>query len=675
MADAAPGGDACVAAQEVCDGADNDCDGDVDEGFNLQSDPANCGTCGNACNLSGSAGTCSAGTCSFACLPNFHDLNMDLNMPGSNGCEYGPCTDTGAEVCNLSDDDCDNKVDEDLNLDADTDNCGSCFNKCQAVNVENNGGTNCDAEGECCNAGQCGYDRCQAGFADIDQDMGANFIRGCEYTCPVFPPLSQEECNGKDDDCDGIIDELPIAGLGADCGPASPGDTGECSWGVQSCVLGVPTCTGYQGPTAETCDGLDNDCDSSLDEDFDKDNDPNNCGPTCTVCNIANAVNGCSSGACTIITCLPGFEDANGMLSDGCEYACTRTGPEICDGQDNDCDNKTDEGLTPPAGLCNGNGPCSGTTAQCTDCAGSGPTQWRCIYTDSRVETDSCGDVVLQETLCNAEDGDCDGLTDEAFPTLNQACNDGGIGICRGTGTYICDSGDPTQVTCDITSPGQTPLANELCNNLDDDCDNTVDEMATDEVVVITTAGSPPSFTMDKYEASRPDATASSPGSAEHRACSEPGRMPWTNLTWMEAEAACIAAGKRLCTQAEWQYGCGGAASSLYPYGNTYDPLACNGYDFDRDCTAPNDNEEPLSTGFSYECPAVADTCVSADGVYDLSGNVKEWTGEAVPMGSNNRRVLGGAFNTVEQGLTCTYEFLVFDETIALPSVGFRCCQ
>ncbi|RMH45090.1 MAG: lipoprotein receptor, partial [Deltaproteobacteria bacterium] len=42
--DAAP----CTPAPEVCDGRDNDCDGDVDEDFNLMADPANCGACGNA---------------------------------------------------------------------------------------------------------------------------------------------------------------------------------------------------------------------------------------------------------------------------------------------------------------------------------------------------------------------------------------------------------------------------------------------------------------------------------------------------------------------------------------------------------------------------------------------------------------------------------------------------
>jgi Putative metal-binding motif len=52
-------------AQEICDGLDNDCDADTDEGFNLQSDPSNCGACGTVCPIRGfgQPAACSAGAC------------------------------------------------------------------------------------------------------------------------------------------------------------------------------------------------------------------------------------------------------------------------------------------------------------------------------------------------------------------------------------------------------------------------------------------------------------------------------------------------------------------------------------------------------------------------------------------------------------------------------------
>jgi hypothetical protein len=65
---------------EVCDGIDNNCGGAVDEGFDLQSDPNNCGVCGNSC----AGGVCQAGSC--VCTPS-------------------------TEVCNGIDDDCDGVVD------------------------------------------------------------------------------------------------------------------------------------------------------------------------------------------------------------------------------------------------------------------------------------------------------------------------------------------------------------------------------------------------------------------------------------------------------------------------------------------------------------------------------------------------------------------------------------
>src|SRR5204862_8313517 len=55
-----------------------------------------------------------------------------------------------------------------------------------------------------------------------------------------------------------------------------------------------------------------------------------------------NAVPGCAAGQCTIKSCRTGFVDLNGRMEDGCEYACTPDGPEVCDGKDNDCDGKID---------------------------------------------------------------------------------------------------------------------------------------------------------------------------------------------------------------------------------------------------------------------------------------------------------------------------------------------
>ncbi|MBR4986537.1 MAG: SUMF1/EgtB/PvdO family nonheme iron enzyme [Proteobacteria bacterium] len=164
-------------------------------------------------------------------------------------------------------------------------------------------------------------------------------------------------------------------------------------------------------------------------------------------------------------------------------------------------------------------------------------------------------------------------------------------------------------------------------------------------------------YCMDMYEASRPDATETSAGSDGSMATSRPGVMPWNiGDNNSAAEAACNAAGKRLCEPAEWEYACRGEQDYAYVYGNTYDPQICNGIE-----TYDRYSFHLMPTGSFKDC-------VNAWDVYDLSGNIWEHT-----RGGSGMTVRGGAFNCSDTrgNHRCTYIPMNWTPL----TLGFRCCS
>ncbi len=232
---------------EICDGLDNDCNGQTDELTSTKTDPLHCGACNNVCAFTQASPICTAGKCVMGpCFVGY----FDVNKTNADGCEFA-CTPTngGVEVCDNADNDCNTQVDEGFILAIDPNNCGSCGTNCGAF-FPNSVGV--------CATGVCQFGPCLAGFSNLD-GIAAN---GCEYACsPTNGGI--EICDGLDNNCNGVKDDGTLPGVGTVCGVAS---VGECKQGVTQCLTGAIICAGGVSPSVELCDAKDNSCNGTVDE-------------------------------------------------------------------------------------------------------------------------------------------------------------------------------------------------------------------------------------------------------------------------------------------------------------------------------------------------------------------------------------------------------------------------
>ncbi|MFO0744902.1 MAG: MopE-related protein [Myxococcota bacterium] len=155
-------------------------------------------------------------------------------------------------------------------------------------------------------------------------------------------------------------------------------------------------------------------------------------------------------------------DDGDHCTIDACAAAvgCTHTLATLpgvlddqCDGVDDDCDGVADEDFVGTLTHC-GVGACTATGR--TSCV-EGHVVDGCAPAPRAAPTD---------TLCNGQDDDCDGATDEDFVKSATSC---GVGQCAAVGQKTCSAG---QVT-DTCAPGQ-PSA-EVCDAKDNDCDGKTD--------------------------------------------------------------------------------------------------------------------------------------------------------------------------------------------------------
>ena len=419
-------------AEDVCDGKDNNCDGEIDEAgsntFYIDYDGDGFGTDTEYFTIS------------------------DCDAPDGYVSNADDCDDTDAavhpsatEVCDGADNNCDGSIDEGLlstqYRDADGDGFG-------------------DPEGM---EEQCGSADGYVLFAD-----------DCDDTDAMVNPTALEVCDGIDNNCrDGIAE-----GMGGTMFMDSDGD------GYGDPALPVDACEGVEGavdndldcddrnaeisPDAiEVCDGIDNDCDGGTDDAVDMTMYPDYDG------------DGYGSSAFAVST--DSCELSVGYVFDGsdCNDFDASINPgalELCDGIDNNCNLLIDEASEDPIYEdADGDGfgdPSTGIVISACegDVSDMVTDGTDCDDTDSEIYPGAVEDI------CDGIDNDCDDDIDEGA-IFGYADADGdGFGD-PDTVVSTCLPGSVVDGTdCDDTTATAYPGAPEICDDIDNDCDMAIDE-------------------------------------------------------------------------------------------------------------------------------------------------------------------------------------------------------
>jgi hypothetical protein len=374
------GSTSCVASKCVpgCGSGFGDCNGNPIDGCEaaLTTEANNCGACGSVCALAHVASsTCNGGKCTVVnCEANYGDCNgaaddgceaslaalttncgkcgnVCSSTNGASRCSGGSCAiDCGANYGNC---------DTDLSNGCETDlaksvkNCGACGTVCADTN---------DYTATCSN-GTCGVSSCIKPAAECDGNAGtpcetnlntdakncgacgnvcsiANASATCSGGVCVMGPCNSgyANCNGDARDGCEVNTSTDVANCGK-CG--APCSLGHATASCTSGTCTVASCeSGYQNCNGIATDG----CESHVPD------DATNCGACGNACSLSHAVAGCASGTCIVSSCSPGYENCNGADSDGCEVNLTAD-PVHCGACSTVC-NANNGIATCSAGLC-----------------------------------------------------------------------------------------------------------------------------------------------------------------------------------------------------------------------------------------------------------------------------------------------------------------------------------
>ena len=279
---------------------------------------------------------------------------------------------------------------------------------------------------------------------DADGD-GWDVDEDCDDEQPLVYPNAPEACNGLDDDCDSIVDD------GFDVDLDGHTDADACADGTDCDDSDADI-----NPDAdELCDSLDNNCDDAVDEglalvEWCIDNDGDGVGgdDSIEVCDEEAPVG--------YVECAveADCDDEDGTSFPG--------GAELCDDVDHDCDGDPTNGLDANEYWEDADGDGFGAGAVLVDCAAEAPTGF-VEYDDEAEDCDDDDEDVNPDEaeVCDGEDTDCSGVIDDTVDA-------------DGDTFYDCTD-------CDDGNDTINPDAPELCNGVDDDCDTDVDEASDDD--------------------------------------------------------------------------------------------------------------------------------------------------------------------------------------------------
>ena len=294
----------------------------------------------------GGAGVCRSGACVEVLCGN-GTLNPGEECDDGNLVPRDGCETTCRFSCHTADE-CREAPDNPCT----TDSCAPVSGGQLCVRTNNT--LACDDGNACTSGDACAGGVCRGTAIDADGDgygPGASCGGDCNDADRTVNPGATELCNGVDDDCSGVPDDGPSMtcrqGTTRGCTAA-----GGCV-GTEACASTTCTWSGLCAVTAtETCNGLDDDCDTATDE-----------GYACVrgATRTCTATGGCiGTETCTVACAWSG--------------TCVVTAAEVCNGVDDDCDTLIDEtfscrrGATESCTRTGATGTCSGTRTCGTDC-------------------------------------------------------------------------------------------------------------------------------------------------------------------------------------------------------------------------------------------------------------------------------------------------------------------